>query len=353
MFLNYREENTMVTTLTDAKRSAIAQKLADIKAIQNLIINNEQEFLSETSDREIKNRLEKMLEDDRKNLGIIETAITQYGIQSESKDKVQKMVEQADEMMQGSELNLYEKMAQHELLKHGQVMSGLIVHKAAQIVGADVQAALAPLNAVNFENRAHQEQLKGILEALGTQELTGQQADQGVWARVQDAVSALTGAVGSAFTQASDQKDMKIQDIIRLDHQKVNTLFAEIEGSDDPQKIQEYFGQMYQDLTVHAEAEEQVVYPKVRPFYGDDDTQELYDEQAELKNVLNEMKTFEPGSTEFNNSLQRVKDIVGDHTRQEESTMFAAINNNCTSEQQQQMATEFKEAKKQLQNQMQ
>lgn len=49
--------------------------------------------------------------------------------------------------------------------------------------------AIAPLNTINFENRAHQEQLKGILEILGVRELTGQDADQGIWARVQDAMA--------------------------------------------------------------------------------------------------------------------------------------------------------------------
>ncbi len=48
-------------------------------------------------------------------------------------------------MMKGSDLSLYKKTFQHELLKHGQVMSGLIVHKAAQVVGADIETAITPL----------------------------------------------------------------------------------------------------------------------------------------------------------------------------------------------------------------
>jgi hypothetical protein len=91
--------------------------------------------------------------------------------------------------MEGSELTLFEKVSQHELLKHKQTMTGLLIHKAAQVVGADIEAAIAPLNAVNFENRAHQEQLKGILEVLGVRELTGQEPYQGLWGRVQDAVA--------------------------------------------------------------------------------------------------------------------------------------------------------------------
>jgi hemerythrin superfamily protein len=343
----------MVATLDDTKRSALAEKLAAMKTVQDLIIANEQELIRECNDTEIRDRFQKMLEDDRKNLGIIETAIVQYGVQAEPKEKVQKMTNQMQEMMQGSELTLYEKAAQHELLKHGQVMSGLLVHKVAQVVGADVEAAIAPLNAVNFENRAHQEQLKGVLEVIGTRELTGKEPDQGIWAQVQDAMAAISGVVGSAVTQGSDREDMYIQEVLRLDHQKAKTLMEEIEKSNDAQKMQEYFGQLYKDLNVHAEAEEQIVYPRVRPFYGESATQELFDEQAQLKVVLNEMKALEPTSQGFKDRLVQVKEMVGDHIRQEESAMFTAIRNNLTSEQGQQLATEFKEAKKKLQEQMQ
>ncbi|MGH2414662.1 MAG: hemerythrin domain-containing protein, partial [Microcystaceae cyanobacterium] len=298
----------MASTMTDTKRTAIAEKLADIRAIQNLIIANEQQLLNECSDSQMRDRLQKMIEDDQKNIGIIETTITAYGIQAEPRQTVKEMVEKAPKMMQKSELTLYEKMSQHELLKHGQVMSGIVVHKAAQAVGADVEQALTPLNTVNFENRAHQEYLMGFLEVLGTRELTGLEADKSVWARVQDAIAALTGVIGSAVTKSSDQSDMKVQDVIRMDHQKVNTLFTEIENTKDSQKMREYYGQIYQDLSVHAEAEEQTVYPKVRSFYND--VQELYDEQAELKVALEEAKGLNPGSDEFMSKVQQIKNMV-------------------------------------------
>ncbi|BAY61868.1 hemerythrin HHE cation binding domain-containing protein [Calothrix brevissima NIES-22] len=342
----------MVVNLDDTKRNAIAVKLANMKALQQLVLENEQQLLQQGLDAEISDRIRDFIKDDQKNLGILETVIGQYGIQAEPKQTVREFTDKARKMFQGSELSLYEKVSQHELLKHQIVMSGLIVHKAAQKVGADVILAIGPLNAVNFENRAHQEQLKGILEILGVRELTGQEADQGIWARVQDALAAVSGVVGSAVTQGSDKKDMNIQDVIRLDHNKVNTLFTELLQSKDPQKIQEYFGQIYKDLTAHAEAEEEVVYPRVRAFYGQDDTQELYDEQAEMKRVLEEIKAISPSSQQFKDKVKQLMDAVGDHMRQEESTMFAAIRNNLSSDQTEQWATEFKAAKKKIQERL-
>ena len=343
----------MVTTLDDTKRMAIAQKLADMRAIQNLLISTEQKLISSAPDQDVRERLQNMLADDQKNLGVLETVLVQYGIQSEPHDTMKKFVEQAEQMMSGSELSFYQKLIQHELLKHGQVMSGIVVHKAAQVVGADIEVAIGPLNTVNFENRAHQEQLKGLLELVGVRELTGKDADQGLWARVQDAVAALSGVAGSVLTQNSDKQDMNIQTLIRLDHNKVNTLFTEVGTTKDPQKLQEYFGQIYKDLTAHAIAEEQVVYPKVRPFYGEGDTQELYDEQAEMKQMLDEIKSMSPADADaFRSKIKQLMEAVGDHIRQEESTMFAAIDKNCSDEQKEQMATEFKAAKAKIQEEM-
>jgi hemerythrin superfamily protein len=340
----------MSITLDDSKRMAIACTLADLKEVQNLILSAIPMLMNAISDDEIRHRMQEMLKDDQKNMGVIDTVMVQYGVKGEPKDTVKMMVEAVQKMMMGSELSLYQKVFQLELLKHQQVMTGLLIHKAAQVVGADVEAAITPLNTVNFESRAHQEQLKGVLEVLGVRELTGQEAQQGLWARVQDAVAGLTGVAGSVVTQSSDKSDMNIQDVIRMDHNKVNMLFMEIAATDSSEKINEYFGQIYKDLNAHAIAEEQVVYPAVRPFYGD--TQELYDEQADMKRILEELKASSPSDPGFKPKVEQLREAVMDHVRQEESTMFAAIRDNCSSAQQEHMATEFKAAKSQFQEQL-
>ena len=338
----------MPVTLEDTKRQAIATKLADMKALQNLIISNEQALLNACSDQDIAQRVRDMLEDDQKNMGILDTVIVQYGVKGEPKQTTQELVEQTQKMMQGSELTVYEKFSQHELLKHAQAMKGLLVHKAAQVVGADIEAAITPLNTVNFENRAHQEQLKGILEILGVRELTGKDPDQGIWARVQDAVAAFTGVAGSVVSRTDDE--MSIRDLIRMDHTKVNTLFMQIQGTEDPQKLQEYFGQIYKDLSAHSEAEEQIVYPAVRSFYPE--TQDLYNEQAEMKQMLEQIRSLNPSAPDFKDNVKRLMDAVMHHVRQEETEMFPKIRDNFSDEQQKQMATEFKTAKSKVQDEL-
>ncbi|MCT7952120.1 hemerythrin domain-containing protein [Ancylothrix sp. C2] len=338
----------MPVTLEDTKRQAIGTKLADIKALQNLLISIEEMLLSALTDSDLSDRLRNMLEDDRKNLGVLDTVIVQYGVKGQPKETTEKMVGEIQKLMQGSELTLFEKFAQLELLKHKQTMSGLLIHKAAQVVGADVEAAITPLNTVNFENRSHQEQLKAFLEILGVRELTGQNPDQGIWARVQDAMAALTGVAGSVITRTKD--DMNILEIIRMDHTKVNTLFMQVQGTNDAAKIQEYFGQIFKDLSAHAQAEEEVVYPAIRSYYKR--TEDLYSDQAEMKQMLTQIQSLSPSSPNFKENVKRLMDAVMSHVRQEENEMFPKITENFSEKQQEEMATQFKTAKSKFQDKM-
>ncbi|MBD2196839.1 MULTISPECIES: hemerythrin domain-containing protein [Calothrix] len=338
----------MVTTLDDSKRQAIATQLADIKALQNLLIHNEQQFIKDCTDDDICQRLQDMLKEDHKNLGVIDTVIVQYGVQEEPNKTTQKLIEQVQELMEGSELTLFEKVREQELLKHKQTMAGLLIHKAAQVVGADIEAAITPLNTVNFENRAHQEQLKGIIEILGVRELTGKQPKQGLWARVEDGIAALTGVVGTVVTRSDDE--MSIRDLLLMDHTKADILFVEIFSTDDPQKIQEYFGQLYKDLKVHGMAEEEVIYPAIRQYY--DLTDEIYAQTDTVMDMLDEIKALDPASSEFKVKVEQLRTAVRIHINQEEQDIFPQLRHNFSHEQQKQMASNFKTVKSQLQQQM-
>lgn len=178
--------------------TTLATKLADLKLFQNTLIEIGQKLMSETDDSKIKERLEGMVKSDRENLSNIDEAIAKLGTPAEPRDITQKHAEKVLQMMGGSELTSYDKFFQFELLKHQQTMTGLVVHKAAQSLDDTLQHAMEPINKVNFENRAHQEILKGVLYFVGTRELVGKEPDMGLWASVEQGIAALKGALGSA-----------------------------------------------------------------------------------------------------------------------------------------------------------
>lgn len=178
--------------------TTIATKLADLKLFQTVLIEVGQRLMSETDDATIRERLEKIVSSDQANIGRIEEAIAKLGNRVEPRDITQMHAKKVQEMMNGSELTAYDKFFQYELLKHQQTMTGLVLHKAAQTLSDDLQDAMESLNQVNFENRAHQEVLKGVLYFVGTREMTGQEPDMGLLASLEQAIAAIKGVVGSA-----------------------------------------------------------------------------------------------------------------------------------------------------------
>lgn len=181
-----------------ADMTTLASKLAELKLFQNVVIEIEQALMAATGDSTIRERLEGMLSSDRENLGNIETAISKSGTSAEPREVAQKHAEAVKGMINDSDLTVYDKFFELELMKHQQTMTGLVLHKAAQSLSDDLQDAMESLNKVNFENRAHQEVLKGILYFVGTRELAGTEPDMGLVGSLEQAIAAIKGAVGSA-----------------------------------------------------------------------------------------------------------------------------------------------------------
>lgn len=176
----------------------LATKLADLKLFQDILLESEQSLIAQTDDKTICERLEGMIKSDRENLSTIEAIISRYDNAVEPRDITQQHAQKVRQMMGGSELTLYDKYLQLELLKHQQTMTGLVIHKVAQSLDDKLQDLVEPLNRVNFENRAHQEILKGVLYFVGTRELAGKEPDMGLWGSIEQGIAALKGALGSA-----------------------------------------------------------------------------------------------------------------------------------------------------------
>ena len=107
-----------------ADTTKLATKLADLKLIQNVLVDYGQKLMTLTDDQTIRERLEKILDSDRENLKYIEEAITKFGDTAEPRNITQKHAEKIGQMMDGSELTNYDKFFQFELLKHQQTMTG-------------------------------------------------------------------------------------------------------------------------------------------------------------------------------------------------------------------------------------
>ena len=187
----------MAANIDTTQKNAIATKLEDMKVLQNLMISNEEKLLEATKGNErVTDSITDMLDDDRKSISAIEEAIKELEVSSQPSDTVTGMKDTIEKIMSGSELDLYEKILQHEGLKHQLVMTGLLIHKAAQASDGLLQKSIDPINKVNFKNRAHQEQLKTIIYFYGVRQLVGEEPEANIWGAADDAIAALKGAFG-------------------------------------------------------------------------------------------------------------------------------------------------------------
>lgn len=76
-------------------------------------------------------------------------------------------------MMDEDKATLYDKASQHDLIYHVQYKNGIVLLKAAEVVGPDLEATLNSIESIISDYQSHEEQLKIILKILGTWEMTG------------------------------------------------------------------------------------------------------------------------------------------------------------------------------------
>lgn len=146
---------------------------------------------------------------------------------------------------------------------------------------------------------------------------------------------------------------MDVFELIKEAHRKVETLFTEIESTDGSKKLDQYFNQLYKELNVHAQAEELTFYPTMRDH---EDLKELVneaeEEHTEVKVMLEQIKSLDATSSEFKAKISELKDAVQHHVQEEENEVFPKVRQSVNDEELKQLATEFQEAQRKLQEEM-
>lgn len=113
--------------------------------------------------------------------------------------------------------------------------------------------------------------------------------------------------------------------ILEQDHRTVEQLFTQIEqGGGDPQSLAQ---QLITELTIHAEVEEQLVYPAVRTEVdeGHQLVDEAEQEHAEVKQLLAELEIADPGDARFVEIITQLRTSVQHHVEEEESEMLPQL----------------------------
>lgn len=112
--------------------------------------------------------------------------------------------------------------------------------------------------------------------------------------------------------------------MLKADHRRVESLFKQFDGAEDDATQERLAREIVQELTVHAELEEQVFYPAVQAAAPDeiDLIMEAVLEHGSLKMLIGQLEEIGPGDPLFKPSVKVLKEYVQHHVKEEENEMM-------------------------------
>jgi hemerythrin superfamily protein len=117
--------------------------------------------------------------------------------------------------------------------------------------------------------------------------------------------------------------------LLRQDHAEVSALFEKFEkrkGRMTPQQKSALAEEICTALTVHAQIEEEIFYPAVRPQIGDEDLMDEAEvEHASLKELIAKIEAEGPGDDLFDAHVTVLGEYVKHHVKEEQSEMFKKV----------------------------
>ncbi len=115
-------------------------------------------------------------------------------------------------------------------------------------------------------------------------------------------------------------------EVLEKDHGRIRTIFSDLESTDDPQELEDNFDKLDNILTIHAQAEELVLYPQAR---NCEDTVELIDkghkEHTKADQMVLAIKSISPKTSEFKDKISELKEFMLNHLDEEENDLFPKV----------------------------
>ncbi len=117
--------------------------------------------------------------------------------------------------------------------------------------------------------------------------------------------------------------------LLKEDHKKVKELFAEYENLKEKKHIDkkaEIVKQLCHELTLHALAEEKIVYPVARDAIKDTDIMDEADEEhAGAKNLIKQLVAMDPEDSHYDAKVTVLKEYIEHHVKVEETIMLPEL----------------------------
>jgi iron-sulfur cluster repair protein YtfE (RIC family) len=145
---------------------------------------------------------------------------------------------------------------------------------------------------------------------------------------------------------------MNAFELLKADHKKVAGIFEELEPTTNraTKTREELFTQLKNELDVHTQIEEQILYPALKDAEETHDiTLEAYEEHHVVKQILSELESMPVDTDEWSAKLKVLQENVEHHVEEEEGDMFKKAKDILSPEQIDALGTRLEAAKQEKQ----
>ncbi|MDT4954358.1 MAG: hypothetical protein QOJ02_2496 [Acidobacteriota bacterium] len=138
-------------------------------------------------------------------------------------------------------------------------------------------------------------------------------------------------------------------ELLKKDHEKVSGIFEKLEPTTERgvRTREELFTQLKQELDIHSQIEEQILYPVLKEAEETHDiTLEAYEEHNVVKTLLAELDVLPKDDETWEAKLTVLKENVEHHVEEEEGEMFKKARKVLSTEQIEALGARLEAAKK-------
>lgn len=139
--------------------------------------------------------------------------------------------------------------------------------------------------------------------------------------------SASTKSRTTAKKSSAAPKSDPATRLLMQDHRAVEKLFKQYEkAKEDPAQKQTIFQQIYRELAVHTQIEEEIFYPASRPHVKDEETvNEAVVEHASAKDLMAQLQKMQPDDPYYDAKVTVLKEMIEHHVEEEEKEYFPEV----------------------------
>jgi hemerythrin superfamily protein len=115
-------------------------------------------------------------------------------------------------------------------------------------------------------------------------------------------------------------------ELLERDHTRIRTLFSDLENAKDTQDLEENFEKLDNVLTLHARAEELVLYPQTSTCEGTGELIEHgWQDHHRGDEMVSQIKSISVDEPEFKKKLGELQELMETHLVEEKNELFPKV----------------------------